>query len=274
MKSLDRKDLKEKKLIGKLVSYKAGSASAKALSERLGIKRIKHEGKPITVQGFLINWGSSKLPERIIMGNNAIILNEPSAIAKASNKLESFKLFKGHVPIPDFTESPHEACRWLYEGKTDVVVRLKLNGHSGDGILIETHDDPARIKDPDLGIAGAPLYTKYIKKEDEYRLHVFKDEVFFVQKKARKLDVPDDKVNWQIRNHQNGFIYANKDIVVPELYKEIAVKAVKALGLHFGAVDLITQKNGKAFVLEVNTACGLEGTTLEKYCEQFRKYLG
>jgi D-alanine-D-alanine ligase-like ATP-grasp enzyme len=44
--------------------------------------------------------------------------------------------------------------------------------------------------------------------------------------------------------------------------------------LDFGAVDVIwNEKEDKYYVLEVNTACGLEGTTLDKYVEQFRRYV-
>ena len=60
---------------------------------------------------------------------------------------------------------------------------------------------------------------------------------------------------------------------VPAEAKTQAQNAVEALGLDFGAVDIILGKNGIWYVLEVNTACGLEGTTLEKYCEQFRKFI-
>ena len=52
----------------------------------------------------------------------------------------------------------------------------------------------------------------------------------------------------------------------------IAVNAVKALGLDFGAVDIIyNEKENQYYVLEVNTAPGLEGTTLIKYAERFSK---
>lgn len=246
----------------KLLPYKMGSASARELSKALGVKRIRHQGKPILIKGTLINWGSSSYPDRVLYNPGARVLNPPESIARASNKLEAFKILEGHVPIPSFTEIIPEALEWLTEGV--VVCRTVLNGHSGKGIVLASTLEE---------LAPAPLYTKYIKKEQEYRLHVFKGECFFVQRKARKLDVPDDKVDWQVRNHDNGFIYANKNVEVPELFKEIAVKAIITLGLDFGAVDLIATKKGDPYVLEVNTAPGLTGTTLEKYCEQFRRIL-
>jgi len=46
--------------------------------------------------------------------------------------------------------------------------------------------------------------------------------------------------------------------------------SVMALGLDFGAVDIVYNENdNKAYVLEINTAPGLSGTTLEKYVEVF-----
>lgn len=247
----------------KLYSYNPGSESAKALAEALGIKRLKHEGskwKP-KAGDVVINWGSSSLPPGLA---NAIIINKPEAIGRASNKLLAFQAFKNAgVPIPEFTTDAAEARNWIDNLKATVVVRTKLTGHSGDGIVMVGPDNVGDM-------VRAPLYTEYVKKVQEYRLHVYKGKVFFIQRKARKKEVPDNEVNWQVRNHANGFIFANQGVEVPDGHKDAAVKAVEALGLDFGAVDLIETKKGECFVLEVNTACGLEGTTLEKYKEQFQ----
>lgn len=244
----------------KLYPYNQGSKSAKALAEALGIKRLKHEG-PIARVDTLINWGSSQF-QRIISCAN--ILNKPESIAKAVNKLQAFNALKGHSSIPEYTESAVEASKWLAEGIT-VVERHKLTGHSGEGV---------RIVEPGDAPQPAPLYVKYINKKEEYRLHVFRDKVFFIQRKARNKDIPDDQVNWKVRNHGNGFIFAHQGVDVPEEAKKEAITAIQALGLDFGAVDLIwNQKNNKYYVLEVNTACGMEGTTLDKYVEVFKEFV-
>ena len=53
-----------------------------------------------------------------------------------------------------------------------------------------------------------------------------------------------------------------------------ATAAVEALCLDFGAVDVVwNATKNKAFVLEVNTAPGVEGTTLEEYKEYFENVL-
>lgn len=246
----------------KLYPYNQASESAKALAKALGIKRLKREGGHLNVD-TLLNWGcsSDNFPRRLTCGE---ILNDPNFVRIATNKLKSFNTLKGHVSIPDFTESLEEAKKWLAEGVT-VVERHKLTGHSGEGV---------RIVEPGEELQRAPLYVKYIPKVNEYRLHVFRDKVFFVQRKARKEDVPNEEVNWKVRNLKGGFIYANQNVDVDEQAKEQAMIAVKTLGLDFGAVDVIYNKrHNKYYVLEVNTACGLAGTTLEKYVEIFKEFV-
>ena len=244
----------------KLYPYKVGSKGAKALADALGIVQIKHEGRPLRVKGMVINWGASALKRDLLEYD---ILNAPTAVAKASNKLETFKaLTEGKVSCPVWTPSKEVAQEAIKQGLA-VVCRTKLNGHSGEGIIIAEKEDD---------LVDAPLYTMYIKKKEEYRIHVFRGEAFFVQRKARKKEVPDEEVNWKVRNLAGGFIFANKDVEIPDVARTEAVNAVAALALDFGAVDVIHGSDGNWYVLEVNTACGLEGTTLEKYVQQFEKF--
>ena len=250
----------------KLYPYNQGSASAKALSEALGIKRIKHDGKPLNLRGAaIINWGASGLKREL--KNVGKIFNPPEAIRKASNKLTTLTILKeAGVSVPEFTTDVGEALLWVRDGQT-AVARTVLNGHSGEGIELLPNGDPDWH--PEVDWVEAPLYTKYVKKVDEFRIHVFQGKVIFQQRKARKKDVPDEEVNWKIRNHGNGFIFAHQGVDVALGGVNAAVAAVQALGLDFGAVDLIRTKDNQFYVLEVNTACGMEGETLNRYKEAF-----
>lgn len=251
----------------KLYPYNEGSGSAKDLAAALGIKRIRHEGKPLRLKVPVINWGASQfMPNRGSLINDGFkLINTEEAIIKASNKLTTFKELSPIVEMPKWTESREEASEWFKKKGMIVVCRTKLNGHSGEGIVLANNVEE---------LVAAPLYVQYVPKKEEFRIHVMHNEVFFVQKKMRKVEVPDEQINWKIRNHQNGFIYANQAIVVDELAKMEAVKAVAALGLDFGAVDVIfNEHQGVHYILEVNTAPGLAGTTLDKYVEQFKRYM-
>lgn len=263
-----------------IYSYNPHSASAKALAEGLGVRRIKHVGSKFDPNGnVIINWGSSTMSGHWEFAADAVI-NPASAVEAVTNKLSFFEMVDSELTVP-WTKSTGDAEEWAFEGKT-IVVRHKLTGHSGDGIeIIEGNTD----KIPD--VPQAPLYTLYVPKKDEYRVHCYRHKVdtdlldsaytssvFDVQRKARKLDVPNEEVDWRIRNLNGGFIYQRQDIDVPDVVTDVALKVFDQTGLDFGAVDIIYQESkNKAFALEINTAPGLSGTTLEKYVEMFKELL-
>ena len=162
----------------------------------------------------------------------------------------------------EHTETSLEAQDWITED-TIVYGRAKINSHSGKGIQVFTIDDRFN---PDL-----PLYTKGIMKAHEYRVHVAFGNVIDVTKKRKRDGATTGDY---IRNIDNGWVYCREDIIIPYLIVIESLKAIEALGLHFGAVDVLyRERENKAWVLEVNTAPGLEGTTLNKYVEAFNEFV-
>jgi len=225
---------------------------------------------------MIINWGYEHTPEflsRPVTGCGPII-NAFDAVGRASNKLTCFRTLQdAGVSIPEFTTDHGVAANWLHEERVDVLERNHLRGHSGSGIVLRkasTNGEDITQITPDC-----PLLVKYIKKQHEYRVHVFRGEVIDVQQKRKSREVPNEQVDYQIRNHSNGWIFA-RDAIDPPVasVSSNAVAAVHALGLDFGAVDVIyNAKADEAYVLEINTAPGLEGTTLDKYAEAIRGIL-
>jgi len=100
---------------------------------------------------------------------------------------------------------------------------------------------------------------------------VFQGKVIDVAQKKRK--VGHENRDNQIRNHANGWVFAQPTAAVPDDVLSEAIKAVEYLGLDFGAVDIIVGRDdGKPYVLEVNTSPGLQGeTTLKFYAEAVDK---
>jgi hypothetical protein len=254
----------------RVLPYKTGSRSANALAESLGCLRVNLRQSNLvnTQPKTIINWGNSgrNMPP-LGLGDQHTYINRPEAVAAATNKLTAFRVMQeAGVRVPDFTTDYEEALDWLEHG--GVVVRNTLTGHSGEGI------DLISPEEADDMVTDAPLYVKYVPKQDEYRIHVMDGQVIDMQRKARSIDVPDEDVNWQIRNHANGFIFMRDGIDTPADVIAQAKQAVSALRLDFGAVDVIwNQRREKAYVLEVNTACGLEGTTLARYTVAFGQFI-
>lgn len=217
---------------------------------------------------LVINYGDSNIPRGII--GNARVLNAGDAIGRSSNKRTAFQeMQRAEVKTVEWTTSANQAQEWMNEGCL-VYARTQLQGHSGEGIVacstrmsefgtiggIQTSENLAR----------ANLFTKGITADRrEYRIHVMEGKITYVQQKKRRdgyADMPE--YSNVVRNYHTGWIYAAQMAPLNEEAKREALKAIAALGLDYGAVDVITRRD-EAWVLEVNTAPGMTGTNLETF---------
>lgn len=269
--------MKPKKIRRPLVilPYKIGSSSARnlaaAMTEKVNyrVRRLFNDRPNPTFVAHpwtrLINWGNGRPPVGLDTVGN--ISNSFAAVAVASNKLSTFRALenKDGIHIPEFTTDRAVAEDWTNH-RGAVVCRTKLSGHSGDGIVIATTEPQ---------IVDAPLYVLYVKKQKEFRVHVCFGEVIDVQEKRKRKDLPEDfSTNFQVRNHQTGWVYCRENIVEPDGLRELALAATKEMALQFSAVDIIwNEKRNECYCLELNTAPGLEGQTVEKYAEVFVRKL-
>lgn len=253
----------------RILPYNAASVSALAIANELDTTRIRLRNRSnihTLLPKTIINWGNSGhgLPSEGL-GEQHTVLNPCDKVKVAGNKLLALQtLSEASVRVPEFTTDSQTACDWIVEDGL-VVERQTLTGHSAQGLYIrESQDD----------LESAPLYTRYVKKQDEYRVHIMKGVVIDVQRKALSSDYPATP-NWRVRNHSNGFVYVREGVNPHVDVINQAQEAIVALGLDFGAVDVIWNAHyAQATVLEVNTACGLEGTTLERYVAAFKAVLG
>jgi hypothetical protein len=259
-----------------LWAYKPGSKSATKLAKVLEIKKIKHSNSVFKGDSnkTIINWGSTQPTPEVF---KCRILNHPSKIEIVSNKLKFFESIshENFVNLVPWTTEIGQVRDWL-DGGFSVFGRSLLTSHSGNGIMIYNPGESSSLDDvPSLSLP--PLFTKYIKKDSEWRIHCMKFNedirIIFEQRKVR--DPNKEPTNWKIRSHKNGFIFQHNNLNVPNLVREQAIAAFKASGLDFGGVDVIFNKHEqKAYILEINSAVGLEGQTVEVYANAFKELLG
>jgi len=247
----------------RVLPYRQGSRSAKALANALGGKVLRLEGSRYNPrQGdIIINWGNTNA--------NDNCLNDGASVRRVSNKLAFFQKMKGNDWLPQFWEKEED----IPDDAFPVVCRTVLAGHSGEGIVIANTREE---------LVPCQLYVKYIKKKDEYRIHlgkryfaedneekIYETVTIAVQRKAKREGF--EEANFQVRNHQNGFVYVRGGVVPPVTVLGAARSCFEKSGLDFGAVDVIyNQAQEKAYVLEINTAPGLEGQTVEDYANFFK----
>jgi len=240
-----------------IVPYKMGSASAKFLKEALikaGIPCIRtvREGFKPKRNDYLIYYGGSQVHR----GKFKDVMNLTRSLAM--NKLSTFqRLFEHNISTVPWVTKPED----IPPDWQQIVARTTLTGHSGQGITIHNHGEDVPV---------VPLYTKYVKKTYECRIHVMNGVVIDGQIKKKRTDA---EANTLIRNAHTGWVYCREGYTPDEAAKQLAIAAVAALGLDFGAVDLIYNKHyNQYYLLEVNTAPGLTGTTLTNYTQEILKW--
>jgi glutathione synthase/RimK-type ligase-like ATP-grasp enzyme len=228
-----------KKLV--LVPNNMGSRAAKALAQTLSAKlgykvfRVKpgrERGRP----SFKLSPGTPK----------DVQLN-------AFNQQE--------VPTVEHTKDRAVAAGWIESGDS-VMCRRLLRASEGRGIVVaETIDQ----------LVDAPLYTRYVKKKAEFRVHVLNGQVIDVQMKRKRKGF-DGERDTKVRNLANGYVFCRDGIVEPPALRDVAIKATASLGYQLGAVDVaFNERNNRLVVLEVNANPGMQGTTLDKYAEAIVK---
>lgn len=273
-----------------VLPYKPGSKSTKTLATSLGVPVLRRSSDSKflpTESKVVVNWGcTGGLPENFA---GTRFLNRPQQLRNATNKKIFFRLMKEYgleTIIPEFYTTKEDAYNAFMNSPagTKMLARTVLNGHSGEGIVVlESAAALLDFNEP------CDLFVKYIKKESEYRVH-FHDfrrwsvngtfKSFYIQRKGLKISstVPGSAVaNTLIRNLANGYVYVNEGAGLELGSLPAAVQSVISnfgayqktiFGLDFGALDIIYNKHyNKAYILEVNTAPGLAGASVQKYTE-------
>jgi hypothetical protein len=196
--------------------------------------------------------------------------------ADAVNKLQQYQWFQQQgLSALEFTTSTQEAYKWWHDEGVTVFGRRLLNASCGDGIVVFT-----AIKDG--GEEGpcpdneCPVYTKYKPKKREWRVHVFKDKVVTIVEKRRKKDYQGDKTDAKVRNLKNGYVFCQAvelDDALRSRIHDMALRASKVCASDFKGVDIAyNEKRDDVFVIEVNSAPGIEGSNVDKYVQVIKQY--
>lgn len=223
---------------------------------------------------YIINYGVSSVPRWVGQLNYT---NRPERIPNAVDKRQTLHLLEeNHVPCLEFAASRQGLARvrdWLAaDGK--VVIRNVVGGHSAAGLAI--HREGA--------IPQAPLYTRYFKKDAEYRVHIAFGNCILIQQKRLKDDADRNNPDvGLVRVNANGWVFSINNLDCDTRnYRtnlvNLATSAVQALELAHGAVDILVKhkRNGNhsMVVCEVNSAPALRNpSTLAAYVGAFRNEL-
>lgn len=264
------------------------------------ILRAYNKTLPLLPFKSVIRFGSfTEMISAVSNGGNRIELNTVEAINNSANKGKMKKCFK---------DNNVKTANWWLINKTSEgyysqemfgdenlykinelpfpIISKSLNGSRGKGnIKHNTIEDLKKWLDTKSNLNNY-IFEKYYSYNREYRLHVTEDGCFYTCRKMLKNDAPkevrwyrnDDYCNWILEDNELFDKPVNWDEIVEE-----SVKALKAVGLDFGAIDLRIQsakdsdgnlrENPKFIIVEINSAPSFGDKTAEKYIEELPKLL-
>jgi glutathione synthase/RimK-type ligase-like ATP-grasp enzyme len=232
--------------------FSVKSKTSKSLAEMLDFSLFYPNSSYKPPVSTIIRWGVTT------SGPQGNYLNSAQAVRNATNKETARRIFMNNdLPTPQLLSVPPETFPCV----------ARPDHHKGGRKFFYCHD----IYDVRRAIRkGAQYFSPYYPKTKEYRVHIGSGKLIAISIKENG-DL--HAKNW---NHKKGFkfryLYQHEwDIEVIRLAK----KAIKALELDFGAVDIMSEPTDislpHAVICEVNTAPALSPYGLSKYVEYFKR---
>jgi len=203
-------------------------------------------------------------------------LNSPEAVSNSSNKEKMKKCF---------TDKEVKTALWWNTMQSLIeeeeipfpIIAKKKYGSRGQGMVKLDNQNQLDVFTVNNNFENY-IYEKFYNYSREYRLHVSSEGCFYTCRKMLKSDIPKNQ-RW-FRNDSNSvwYIETNENFDKPSNWDDIVqecVKAMKAVGLDFGACDVkvqsATNKEGvkreypKFIIIEINSAPSFGEGTLEAY---------
>lgn len=266
------------------------------------ILRPQFQGLPLLPFRSIIRLGSFTELKDNKVNKDRVELNTVEAIANSADKLKmKTKFSEGDVKTALWWSWYHGGQEFIREcalpngEERDIdytiedlpypIVSKHIKGSRGTGN--RKHDNAESLK---TWMQGKDLsnyiFEKYYNYTREYRLHVDEEGCFYTCRKMLKSDAPqehrwyrnDDHCVWILEENELFDKPINWDSVVEE-----SVKALKAVGLDFGAIDLRIQsatksdgsprENPEFIVVEINSAPSFGDKTGEVYLQELPRIL-
>jgi predicted ATP-grasp superfamily ATP-dependent carboligase len=205
---------------------------------------------------IVIRWGNKIV---IPTDKSTIVYNNASAIALATDKKVSREIFinKGiNTPRLIYLATENNI-------KYPIIARPFVHSKGKNFVVLNNFDELNVHLHSNTGW----YYSEFVDKVKEFRVHCAHGKIL------NYLEKPNPKngnIAWNIAQNGEAFTNVNWSDYNYDVASE-ALKAITALGLDFGGVDVMLDNEGKAWVLEVNTAATLSSAeySMERYAKYF-----
>lgn len=213
-------------------------AAASSVTGEL-LRNLVNPELPRNTETMHVCYGVGRAGDRTLNGNCSALNKMQQAVALKEG------LGLGALDIFTTVAEAENAVR-----RTPLFARSLVHSRGRD---IKLALEPWQIRP--LIASGSRFFTSHVPSQREFRVWTYRNRHLGTYEKI--LRRPEDCKRLG-RNYDNGFDFSgieNPD--VPEALKDISRRAIAALDLDFGAVDILQNTAGGYVVLEVNSAPGV-----------------
>jgi hypothetical protein len=211
----------------------------------------------------IVCWGHPVPPHT----GGARILNESGPTCPRNKLDELMRLTNAGVPCVSAAKIDHDGSLDIYRKGGYLIRSLH---HQGGSDMLNGTLHPAYV-------------VKKLEFTTEFRVHSFNGKSIRAGQKVLREGFTalgpgevwrpgSGKAHPWVRSYDSGWKVSYDGFESTTAHRTLAHKAVKALGLVFGAVDLGKTPQGNLVVIEVNTAPGIEGGSIASYARAITKW--
>lgn len=180
-------------------------------------------------------------------------LNRPAAIARAENKLGQIEMagrLGFQTPATLVTNDPIALDAFVGAARS-IVKPLRNGSIAGDddsSVIFTTRLKEKLDAADDEAIKVAPFIAQHeIEKDCDVRVTVVGEMVFAAEIQSQHAS--ETETDWR---RGDVLQLRHRAHVLPDEIRERAIELVRTLGLRFGAIDLVLDRHGAYWFLEIN----------------------
>ncbi len=189
--------------------------------------------------------------EALSLLNNVYWVNEPNVSARMENKaiqLDHARKVGFNIPRTIITNSAEKVREYFFSEQKKIVAKALysplIEEPDQDYFIFTNSIELEDLDDSEVAVCPS-IFQECLYPKRDFRVTVIKNKVLAVQVKLDKPETSD--VDW--RKLESAVSY--EKVELPSEIVDLCVNYVKAVGLSFGAIDLVEYK-GTYYFLEIN----------------------
>ncbi len=180
-------------------------------------------------------------------------IDDPWTIQIAENKLYQLNLATQiGFTIPDtlVTSDPDRVKGFYEKHNGNIIVKLLNATPMVNQVLYTNRVTAEYLAQIDSVKMSPSMFQACISKEYELRITVVGDEIFPVKIYSQEDEATS--LDWRKKPKLNDFDLKMEQTTLPEKVEQRIRNYMKAIGLHYGCIDMIVGKDSKYIFLEIN----------------------